>query len=157
MDEGAYFFDHRVADVVDEALHQAVVQRAHDLGVDLGERTERAVPEADDGVIVVGTLGDEGIETEPVELGDQGFQAPTSACSRTKRSCQLSSSEFASFCSASANAARRKNCSDSSFFMSSLWRCSASSFTPSSVVFSFNCLACSSVRCFSSSKARYSF
>ena len=63
------------AELVDEALDQAAVQAAHQLGMGLGQLAERAVGEADDGGHAVVRAVDRRVEAERVELGDECFEA----------------------------------------------------------------------------------
>ena len=77
MDERVEVVDLGVAHRLDEALDHAAVQRAHEVGVGLGQLAERAVGEGDDGGLAVVGAVDRGVEAEAVELGDERFEAAT--------------------------------------------------------------------------------
>ena len=65
-----------VAERIDEPLDHAVVQAAHEVGVIGRQLAERAVRKRHDRHVggVVG-VGDDRVETEPVEIVDECFQA----------------------------------------------------------------------------------
>ncbi len=67
---------------VDHPFAQAAVQIAHELGIGLGELTERAVQELDPRAPFVGTVSrfDRGLETEAGELRLERVQAALRAC-----------------------------------------------------------------------------
>ncbi len=65
--------DHGAADGVDEPLDEPAMEAAHDVGVRLGQLTERSMREGHRGLAVVVDHG--GIEAEGVEPCDQGGDA----------------------------------------------------------------------------------
>ena len=62
-------FDLAGTDHLDETLDEAAVEAADEVGVGLGQLSERAVREGDRGRLVV--AGDRRVEPESVELGDR--------------------------------------------------------------------------------------